>query len=146
MQPTKRPIKKMLREQFAKACNGYLVELLRMWELDGGYGYWNSDEPGTVYHYGEIHNLSMEEIIYIVENDIDEKEVLGWEDYILDAFEFGFSTPSLRAWHKGCPRTPPEVFDRLRHMKTDLSEAVEEEKRHQSDKTGECTNTCTEKA
>jgi hypothetical protein len=99
-----------------------------MWELDAHYGYWNSDQPGTIYHYGETHNLTMEEIIYIVENDIEEDEVLEWEDYCLDAYEFKFTTPNLRAWHTGCPRTPQETFDRLRQLKADLGKAVEEEK------------------
>ena len=127
MEKTKSGIKKMLKEQYEKACNGYLCELLRMWELDSYYGYWNSDEPGTIYHYGETHNLTMEEIIYIVENDIEEDEVLVWEDYCLDAYEFKFNTPNLRAWHMGCPRTPKETFDRLRNLKADLDKAVEEE-------------------
>ena len=128
MNKTKDSIKAMLKEQWEKACNGYLVELLRMWELDAHYGYWNSDQPGTIYHYGETHNLSMEEIIYIVENDIEEGEVLAWEDYLLDAHEFGFDIPNLRAWHRGCPRTPQEVFDHLRELKANLAKAVDEEK------------------
>lgn len=126
MEKTKEGTKKVLRCQFAVACNGYLNELLRMWELDGYYGYWNSDEPGTIYHYGETHNLTMEDIIYIVENDIEEDEVLAWEDYCLDAYEFKFTTPNLRAWHTGCPRTPKETFDRLRQMKADLDKAIKD--------------------
>lgn len=128
MEKTKDGIKKMLKEQYEKACNGYLVELLRMWELDAHYGYWNSDEPGTIYHYGETHNLSMEDIIYCVENDIDEDEVLAWEDYCLEAHEFGFDIPNLRSWHRGCPRTSQATFDTLRALKNDLATAVEHEK------------------
>ena len=128
MEKTKDGIKNMLKEQYEKACNGYLVELLRMWELDAHYGYWNSDAPGTIYHYGDTHNLTMEDIIYCVENDIEEDEVLAWEDYCLDAYEFGFTTPNLRSWHMGCPRTPKKVFEELRKLKVDLAKAVEEEK------------------
>ena len=129
MEKTKDSIKRMLKEQWRKACNGYLVELLRMWELDMHYGYWVGDEHGTMYCYGETHNLTMEDIIYIVENDIDEDEVLAWEDYCLDAYEFNFPTPNLKAWYMGCPRTPQETFDRLRQLKADLEKVVEEEKR-----------------
>ena len=125
---TKKDIKEKLRDQYKWACNSYLVEMLNMWELDAHYGYWNSDEPGTVYHYAETHNLTMEDIIYIVENDIEEAEVLEWEDYCLDAYEFKFTTPNLRAWHMGCPRTPKETFDRFRKLQADLNKAVEEEK------------------
>jgi hypothetical protein len=38
MEKTKDSTKRMLKEQWEKACNGYLVELLRMWELDSYYG------------------------------------------------------------------------------------------------------------
>ena len=129
MEKTKKSIKEALKKQYEKACNGYLTELLRMWELDACYGYWSNDEPGTIYHYGDTHNLTMEEIIYIVENDIEENEVLEWEDYCLDAYEFKFTTPNLRAWHIGCPRTPPETFERLRQPKADLDNAIDEEKK-----------------
>ena len=129
MEKTKDAVKRQLKEQWKQACHGFLTELLRMWELDGYYGYWNGDEPGTIYHYGETHNLTMEDIIYIVENDIEEDEVFEWEDYCLDAYEFKFTTPNLRAWHTGYPRTPQETFDRLRQLKSDLDKAVEEEKR-----------------
>ena len=128
MEKTKEGTKKVLRCQFAVACNGYLNELLRMWELSACYGYWNSDQPGTIYHYAETHNLMMEEIIYIVENDIEEDEVLAWEDYCLDAHEFGFDIPNMRSWHRGCPRTSKETFDTLRILKNNLATAVEEEK------------------
>jgi len=119
---------KQLRTAYDKACNDYLNELLRMWELDPHYGYWNSDRPGTLYHYGETHNLSMDDIIYCVENGINEDEVLAWEDYLLDAAEFGFTLPNLPSWHKGCPRTDEATFARLRKMKQNLYDAVEEEK------------------
>jgi hypothetical protein len=128
MEKTKDSIKRMLKEQWEKACNGYLAELLRMWGLDMYYGYWNSDQPGTIYHYGETHNLTIEDIIYIVDNDIEEAEVLVWEDYMLDALEFGFDVPNLMAWHRGCPRVPNVTFDRLRQMKAELEKFVDDEK------------------
>jgi hypothetical protein len=49
-------------------------------------------------------------------------------DYLLDAYEFGFSTPNLEAWCLGCPRTDKATFQRLCKMKQDLYDAVEEEK------------------
>lgn len=123
-----------LRTAYDKACNDYLAELLRMWELDPHYGYWNSDRPGTIYHYGDTHNLSMEDIIYCVEHSISEDLVLEWEDYLLDAYEFGLSTPNLESWCLGCPRTDEATFQRLRKMEQDLYDAVEEEKSRRGEK------------
>lgn len=121
-------IKAELKAKYDGACNSYLLALMTMWELEACYGYWNSDQPGTIYHYGETHNLTMEDIIYIVENDIEEDEVLAWEDYCLDAYEFNFSRINLDAWHRGCPRVPQDAIDRLRELRAELDKAVREEK------------------
>lgn len=132
MNKTKDSIKAMLREQWEKACNGYLLELLRMWELDAHYGYWIGDEVGGVYDYGEGSiDIGMDNIIYCVENDVTRQTFDEWAEYICDASEFGFDTPNLGSWCKGCPRTPQKVFDRLRGLKADLAKAVEEEKERQ---------------
>jgi len=128
MEKTKDGIKKMLKDQWEKACNGYLVELLRMWELDAHYGYWIGDEVGGVYDYADgVMTINMDDIIYCVEHDVEYKEYMAWQEYICEAAEFGFDTPNLRAWCRGCPRTPQEVFDHLRELKAKLDKAVEDE-------------------
>ena len=135
MKKIKETVKRELKKAYEKVCNNYRDELLRMWELDAHYGYWNSDQPGTIYHYGEVHNLTMEEIIFIVNNDIEESEVMAWEDYTLDALEFGFDTPNLMAWHRGCPRVPIDTYKRLRQMKASLEKFVDDEKERLKKKT-----------
>ena len=122
-------VKQQLKEQWKKACNGFLNELLRMWKLDAHYGYWIGNEEGSVYDYGDgIFTINMDDIIYCVENDVTREQYEEWHDYICDAAEFNFTTPNLRSWMRGCPRTPPEVFYKLRKLKADLDKAVEEEK------------------
>ena len=129
MEKTKDSIKKMLKEQYEKACNGYLCELLRMWELDAHYGYWIGEEVGGVLDYGSgMFTINIDDIIYCVENDVTHQQYMEWQEYICDAAEFGFDTPNLRSWMRGCPRTSAETFERLRALKADLNNAVEEEK------------------
>lgn len=130
MEKTKYGIKQKLKEQWKQACNGYLVELLRMWELDAHYGYWIGDEVGGVYDYADgVMTINMDDIIYCVEHDVESKEYMEWQEYICQAYEFGFDIPNIRSWHRGCPRTPQEVFDRLRNLNANLAKAVEEEKK-----------------
>lgn len=119
---------KQLRTAYDKACNDYLSELLKMWELDSHYGYWIGDEVGGVYDYDGGFTINMEDIIYCVENSVTERQYYEWQEYIVDALEFGFSTPNLKSWMHGCPRTDKETFKRLRKMKQNLYDAVEEEK------------------
>ena len=129
MKKTKDAIKAKLKEQWEQACNGYLCELISMWELNAYYGYWIGEEVGGVYDYGGMFTINMDDIIYCVEHDVTELQYQEWQDYICDAAEFGFVTPNLRSWMNGCPRTPQETFEKLRKLKADLNNAVEEEKK-----------------
>ena len=129
MNKTKDSTKALLREQWEKACNGYLVELLRMWELDAYYGYWIGDEIGGVYDYGGgMFTIGMYDIIYCVEHDIGREQYIEWQEYCCDASEFGFDMPNLKSWIMGCPRTSQEVFKKLREMKKILDDAIKAEK------------------
>ena len=129
MKKTKDAIKAKLKEQFEQACNGYLCELISMWELNAYYGYWIGEEVGGVYDYGGMFTINMEDIIYCVDHDVTALQYQEWQDYICDAAECGFVTPNLRSWMNGCPRTPQETFEKLRKLKADLNNAVEEEKK-----------------
>ena len=129
MKKTKDAVKRQLKEQWEQACNGYLTELLRMWELDAYYGYWIGEEIGGVYDYGGgMFTIGMDDIIYCVEHDVTEKQYMEWQEYLCDAAEFGFDKPNLKSWMMGCPRTSPEVFEKLRKMKAELNEAIKAEK------------------
>ena len=129
MEKTKNSVKRMLKEQYEKACNGYLVELLRMWELDAYYGYWIGQEIGGVYDYGGgMFTIGMNDFIYCVEHDIGREQYIEWQEYCCDAAEFGFDMPNLKSWIMGCPRTSQEVFKKLREMKKILDDAIKAEK------------------
>lgn len=130
MDKTKDSIKALLRQDYEKAVNGYLNELLRMWELDAYYGYWIGDDVGGVYDYGDgSFDINLRDIIYCVENDVTREQYDEWQEYICDASEFNFPLPNLRSWMHGCPRTSPEAFEKLRKLKQNLNDAVEEEKK-----------------
>lgn len=116
----------LLHERYECACNGWLLELLNMWELDGAYGYWVGDEPGGVYCYGESITINMEEIIFCVENGVTEEAFMEWSDYCTWANEFNQSTPSLKSWMKGCPRCSKETMEHLTNLKREFEEACED--------------------
>ena len=127
MKKAKDAIKRQLKEQWQQACNGYLTELLRMWELDAYYGYWIGDEVGGVYDYADgTIDINMHDIIYCVEHDVTREQFDEWSAYISAAAEFGFATPNLQSWMRGCPRTPNEVFNNLYRMKQELNDAIKD--------------------
>ena len=128
MKKTKDAVRRELREQYKTACNNYVAELLRMWELDAYYGYWIGDDAGGVYDYEGSFSIGMGDVIYCVENYVTEGQYLKWQEYICDASEFGFDTPNLRSFLHGCPVTSEETFRHLRELKAGLAKAVAEEK------------------
>lgn len=129
MKKTEDAKKAKLRKDYEQACNGYLCELLNMWELDAHYGYWIAEEIGGVYDYGGgMFTIGMYDIIYCVEHDIGREQYIEWQEYCCDASEFGFDMPNLKSWIMGCPRTSQEVFKKLREMKKILDDAIKAEK------------------
>lgn len=126
---TKEPVKRMLREDYEKACNQYLVELLNMWELSAEEGFWIGDEVGGVFDYGGgLVIINMEDIIFCVENDVTIETFHAWQEYCVRAHGYGFATPNLKSWGAGCPRVETAVFDKLDGLKADLQKAIDEEK------------------
>lgn len=130
MNKTKDSVKRILNEQWEKACNAYLVELARMWEWDlKSYGFWVADEVGGVFCYGESYNLDMGDILYCVEHDVTSDEYLEHTEYWLKCREYNFNTLSLKAWHEGAPRIPQEVFDKLDALKKNLEDEIDNVKK-----------------
>jgi hypothetical protein len=70
----------------------------------------------------------MDDIIYCVLADVTREQYIEWQEYICDAAEFGFDTPNLRSFVRGCPRTSAETFKHLREIKAMLNDAIQEEK------------------
>lgn len=120
--------KRNLKGLWELACNGYLMTLLDMWELDSYYGYWIGEEVGGVYDYGGTFTIGMDDIIYCVEHDVTESQYKEWLDYCSAATDFNMTTPNLKSWMMGCPRTDQETFRKLYEIKADLAKAVDEEK------------------
>lgn len=122
-------VKSLLKKDYERACNGFLVELLNMWELDSFYGYWIGDEIGGVYAYGDRIFINIDDIRYCVENDIEENEYIEWQDYCVFANEFHQTIPNFPSWHKGCPRLSEGEKQKLRDLKKELENTINEYKK-----------------
>lgn len=129
MEKTKDAIKRQLKEQWRQAVRGYQAALLNMWKLDAHYGYWIGGEEGGVYDYGDgMFTIGIDDMIYCVDCDVTQEQYEEWQQYICDAAEFGFDTPNLRSFVRGCPRTSAETFKHLREIKATLNDAIQDEK------------------
>ena len=119
---------KMLKEDYEKGCNQYLLALLNIWELDSHYGFWVGYEVGEVYCYGDNIYMDMQQIIFCVENNVSEEKFMEYLDYCLKCKEYNFNIPNLPSYFKGCPTIPKETFDKLDAMKADLNKCIDDVK------------------
>ena len=118
---------KELRKNLENAVNAYTDILIERWELGRADCYWVGDRVGLdLFCFGDISVMSLEDIVYIVEQGITIEEFWEYEQYNVDASEFNFNHINLRSWHEGAPRMPKESIERLRKLKNGFEEAVKE--------------------
>ena len=117
--------KKLLKENYEKACNDYVRALLTLWDADYKYGYWVGDEVGGVYDCDGWIFINMQDVVYCVENGVTSEEYEKWQDYCVKCSEYHLPILNLNAWHNGAPR---HDFTKLDAAKKELEDEIENEK------------------
>ena len=118
----------ILRENYEKACTGYLNALKAIWDCNSIYGYWIGEEIGGTYSFDSALFINMDNIIYCVNNNVSRETYEEWLDYCVWAGEFDQITPNLKSWHKGCPRVDKATRDKLTNMQMNLQKLIHETK------------------
>lgn len=113
-----------LRYNFDAAVTAYEKELCERWGITDGY--WVAGDRYGIFCFFNEDNISLGEMIYIVENDLSYDEYAKWRNYNIKASEYKFHHINIQSWHLGCPRVPQETFDRLDNMRKNLEEACKE--------------------
>ena len=116
-----------LEEQWAAACNEWLLVLLNMWGLQAELGHWVGG-VGTLYDYDGEWTLNMDSILFCVRKEVPIKVILDWQDYSCWAREFGFDTPTIDEFLKGKKIVGQEAREKLSAMKKGLEALCEEER------------------
>ena len=117
-----------LRQNFEKAVEGYLTAFLKQMEWDSYYGYWVADDVTGIYAYGDEMFISLADIIYCVDNNVQEKELIEWQDYNVWAGGMGQSHINLYSWHKGYRGIPKEARNKMDSIKKELDDLIKENK------------------
>ena len=83
-----------------------MVEVLcERWGVYGRDAFWVSDDRAGVLCLGDLF-LNLGDLIYILQHDLSVDEVQEWQQYNIDAQEYGLNTINLKSWHRGAPRVP----------------------------------------
>lgn len=122
-----------LKKNFDNAVTAYVNALLYMWSdydtedpiFSPAYGYWIADDNAGLYCYEDCFTITLSDIIFCVENEVSYDKYMEWAGYCIQASAFGFDTPNLQHWVKGCKRVPQETFDRFDEMRENLESLIE---------------------
>ena len=118
----------MLRQNFEKAVDDYLTAFLKQVDWDRFYGYWIAHDCTGFYAYGDQHFISIADIIYSVDNNVTNKELVECEEYNVWATNNGQSTISLASWHKGYHGVPKDGREKIDKLRMELNELIKETK------------------
>ena len=115
-----------LRVDFEKAVNKYVAAFRKQFDIESSYTYWVGGRTGLdVFIFLDTHTTNLDEIIYIVENNVTYEEFCEWESYNCFAIEFNQRTINLKSWHMGYHGLTEEQQQRLIRLKAELNEAME---------------------
>lgn len=112
-----------LKENYRKACDGYLHRFCELIEMDIHYADWV--DVGGVAEIGDYY-VSMQDMITAVENNVGYEQFIEWYDYTLRAGALSLPTPNLYAWLRGCPRYSEETLLGIEAAQTRVRDAEEE--------------------
>lgn len=119
--------KQELRLAYEVACTNYLAAFMEQYDLSCDPHPWVADEVGTVALVGDDY-FNMEEIRFCVDKEIPWDEVSEWQDYNEEASCIGLDLINLKSWNIGYRGVPKERRDRIKSMRRELEELVEQTK------------------
>lgn len=119
--------KKTLLKNYECACNNIIMELLKEWELDSGYGYWIGDIVGGLYDYDGYITIDMVDAVYCIKNNISRDTYNEYVDYNVRCIQNNMTTMNLNSYIKGAPRVTEETFNKIEKLKKEI-QAIQNKK------------------
>lgn len=120
--------KKTLLKNYECACNNIIMELLKEWELDSGYGYWIGGVVGGLYDYDGYITIDMVDAVYCIKNNISRDTYNEYVDYNVRCMQNNLTTMNLNSYIKGAPRVTEDTFNKIEELKKGIQDIIEEEK------------------
>lgn len=116
------------KELYELGCDAYLQQFCHK----HGYYYekdcWVSGDVGGIACIGDYF-VDMATIRVDIDENVREEEFIQWYDYCLEASELGLTIPNFRSWVNGCPRVKQESLNKIKCLKDELHNIIEDEKR-----------------
>lgn len=116
--------KRELKLNWKEICNNYLFEFCNKHEYTYEPDCWIAGDPGTIVNIGNMF-VSMEDIRYDIDNDIEEYHFENWYWKSLEVYELtGQNYINYKSYCEGCPDPWPESrLSSIRAAKCRVEEA-----------------------
>lgn len=118
---------KGLEQAYVKACNDYIQAFAKHYDVTVDNDDWVAGDVGGTICINDEFFLNMEEIRFMLKNNMSWEAFLDWWDYCLDCHYLGLDSMNLRSWFKGAPRHTKEARDKIRKAKKELEDLIKEE-------------------
>ena len=113
-----------LNNRYEEACNDILQAFSKTYDVQVDAQDWVAGQTGTVACVNEEFYINMDDILFMLNNDVEWNTFLAWWDYCLDCSMLGLNDINLQSWCKGAPRYSQESIDRLKSMRKDLDDEI----------------------
>ena len=119
-----------IREKYEEAVDMYVSAFLRHFGISQAYTWWVGGRKGhDAFFFNDCHSVSIEDMVFILENNVSFDEFLQHEDYCVRCINCGLEPMNIKAWHKGAPKYSEEKLQRIESLRKELNELIEETKK-----------------
>ena len=120
-------MKHTIKHHYEDICNVYLKAFCEKHDYPFTHPEtgWVADRVGEIAVIGDYY-VDFSTIRTDIDEAVPEGEFIKYYDYCSEAHEFGLTVPNYHSWVRGCPRTPPDIFERLRELKTETENLIRE--------------------
>ena len=115
-----------LRKNLNAAVNAYADALRKKFDWAPVYGHWVGNDCLGHYFYEDDYCISLAEMVFIVDSDVNKEDFVKWYDYCNFAREYNQNTPSLESWVRGCPRLSEEQQNKLRDLREQFEKVAKD--------------------
>lgn len=101
-------------KQLKKSYDAIIAEYILLFKAHMGWSSMESECNDGVLMIGERYFFSLDNIRYVMDNDVAADTVLDWYDYTERLLSLGhLPLPNLSSWCAGCPRLSEEEISKM---------------------------------
>lgn len=116
-----------MKSRYRKIMREYAEAFIKALDWDDIEYELKLDGDNTMF-VGDTIIVNLDDVRYVVDNQIDSKVFNEWYDYNYAALDLGFNQINLKSWCMGAPHLSPEAIAEIQHLRDEYLLKVDEAK------------------